>query len=156
MHITHKDQQRDFDINIVLDKPLMAHLASQGDETPCSSPLWFIYEDNKIWLFGIDTDSFIKRLKNNPKCALSIVDFNLEQGILRHVGVRGIAKVGSIDKNRLNRFVGKYLGNKQDSWNEWFVDNVVNPINQMVEVIPDTIVSKDVSYFKTGPDLAKM
>lgn len=146
--------QQDFDINTVLNKPLMAHLSSLGNSGPCSSPIWFIYEENKIWLFGLDTDSFIKRLIKHNKCALSIVDFNLKNGILQHVGIRGVAIVNDIDEQRLHRFVSKYLGHDNKNWNQWFVNNVVNPLNRMVAIIPDTLVAKDVSYFKTEPDMA--
>ncbi len=147
--------QSDFKVADVLDKPLMAHLASSSQNGPCSSPLWFLYEKEKIWLFGIDTDSFIQRLENNPRCALSIVDFDLEGGILRHVGIRGVAAVWPCDVARLKRFVGKYLGHNEKAWNEWFISNIVNPLNRMVEVEFDTVVAKDVSFFKTGPDLVK-
>lgn len=147
--------QKDFEIEYVLNKPLMAHLASSQEGIPRGSPLWFLYEDQKIWLFGIDTDSFIKRLQVEPRCALTIVDFDLDRGVLRHVGVRGKATVTSANSARLNRFVGKYLGNDAEKWNEWFVTNIVNPLNRMVQVDLEAVVAKDVSFFKTGPDLAE-
>jgi len=64
------------------------------------------------------------------------------------VGIRGIANVKQIDSDRLNRFVGKYLGYKTDTLNKWFVSNVVDPLNRMVEVEAHTIVAKNVSFFK--------
>ncbi len=146
--------RRDFNIQNVLSKPLMLYLATVCEEGPRSSPLWFLYEDEKIWLFGTDKDSFIKRLRNDPRCALSVVDFNLKSGILLHVGIRGMATLQQVNPERLRRFVGKYLGYDTDSWNKWFIKNVVDPVDMMVEVKPKTIVAKDVSSFKTGPDLA--
>lgn len=145
--------KNDFDVNIVLKKPLMAHLATYCEDGPRDSPLWFIYEDEILWLFGTVQDSFIKRLKNDSRCALSIVDFELTNGVLRHVGIRGSADIKDICPNRLNRFVGKYLGNDSSSWNTWFVKNIVQPINQMVQINIQSIVAKDVSFFKTGPNL---
>ena len=147
--------QTDFKIEDVLCKPLMIHLSSIVKGEPRSSPLWFLYEDQKIWLFGTKKDSFIKRLKKYPKCALSITDFSLERGVLKHVGIRGESSVLDLDSDRLERFVSKYLGNDPKNWNKWFVDHVVNPLDQMVVVILKTTVAKDVSFFKTGPDLAK-
>lgn len=147
---------KDFDIEIVLSKPVMAHLATECAEGPRSSPLWFLYEDKKIWLFGTDKDSFVKRLQNDPRCALSIVEFNLELGILLHVGIRGRATLQKVAPERLQRFVGKYLGPAPQTWNHWFVENIVHPLNVMIEVDPKTVVAKDVSFFKTGPDLASL
>jgi nitroimidazol reductase NimA-like FMN-containing flavoprotein (pyridoxamine 5'-phosphate oxidase superfamily) len=139
--------QNDFSPDLVLSKPLMAHLATCDDGAPRSSPLWFLYEDEAVWLFGVSEDSFIKRLEAEPSCALSIVDFDLNDGVLLHVGVRGVATVGELDSDRLKRFVGKYLGGDAASWNEWFVENVVDPIDRMVKVKVEALVAKDVSYF---------
>lgn len=146
--------QLDFDVEKVLNKPLMAHLATNCKEGPRSSPLWFLYEEKKLWLFGTEQDSFINRLHNDPNCALSIVDFDLAKGILLHVGVRGKATQQKINSEKLHRFVGKYLGYDTDQWNKWFVDNIVKPLNVMVEIECESIVAKDVSFFKTGPHLA--
>lgn len=139
----------DFEIRDVLDKPLMAHLSSVEKGEPRDSPLWFLFEDGSIWLFGTEEDSFIRRLRLEPRCAIGVVEFDLEMGLLKHVGVRGTAVVTGVDEDRLNRFVAKYLG--PNDWNPWFVKNVVEPINAMVQVIFSSIVAKDVSYFKGGP-----
>lgn len=146
--------QNDFSPDLVLSKPLMAHLASCQGVAPRSSPIWFLYEGGITWLFGTKEDSFIKRLESEPRCALSIVDFDLQAGILLHVGIRGVAKVEELDRERLHRFVGKYLGSDPSTWNKWFVQNVVDPIDRMVALRGDTVVSKDVSYFRTGPAIA--
>lgn len=141
--------QEDFEIHIVLDKPLIAHLSSLKENLPCSSPLWFLYDEKKLWLFGTDKDSFIQRLYAHSSCAISVVDFDLTLGIMKHVGIRGIAKVTEIDKDKLDKFLCKYLGNNKSKWNEWFVDNIVIPLNRMVIIQANSIVAKDVSYFKS-------
>ncbi len=144
--------QKDFEIDKVLNKPLMAHLSTVDIDEPRDSPVWFIWEESYLWIFGIDEDSFIKRLKKEPRCAVGVVDFDLEKGVLRHVGVRGTAHIGNIDNERLRRFVSKYLGNNRENWNKWFVTNIVDPLNVMVQITPKSVVAKDVSFFKTGPD----
>ncbi len=146
--------KKDFDINTVLRKPLMAHLSTTTNGEPRDSPVWFIWEEECIWIFGTSKDSFVKRLKQEPRYALGVVDFDLDKGILRHVGVRGTAQVGKVDHNRLYRFVSKYLGKDKEKWNEWFVKNIVDPLDVMVQITPKSIVAKDVSFFKTGPELA--
>jgi hypothetical protein len=95
-------------------------------------------------------------LQNDPRCALSIVDFNLDLGILLHVGIRGKATLQQVNPERLKRFVGKYLGSATENWNNWFVKNIVDPLNVMIEIDPKTVVAKDVSFFKSGPDLASL
>ncbi len=107
-----------------------------------------------MWIFGTSEDSFINRLRQEPRCAAGVVDFDLDAGVLRHVGIRGTAQLGDIDTERLKRFVSKYLGEDSRQWNEWFVDNIVDPLDVMVQITPRSIVAKDVSLFKTGPDLA--
>lgn len=146
--------QKDFDIDTVLSKPLMAHLSTLEKGEPRDSPVWFIWEESYLWIFGTDKDSFIKRLKQEPRCAIGIVDFNLQNGLLKHVGIRGTAQINHLDPNRLRRFVSKYLGNNSDNWNKWFITHIVNPLNVMVQMTPISVVAKDVSFFKTGPDLA--
>jgi general stress protein 26 len=143
--------QKDFEIETVLKKPLMAHFSTVENDEPRDSPVWFIWEDSFLWIFGTDQDSFIKRLDKNSNCAVGIVDFDLQEGILKHVGIRGSAKITEVDSNRLHRFLSKYLGSNSDEWNEWFITNIANPLNKMVQVIPKTIVAKDVSFFNNNP-----
>lgn len=147
--------QKDFEIDTVLCKPLMAHLSTVADEEPRESPVWFIWESSFLWIFGTESDSFTKRLRKEPRCAIGVVEFDLNQGILKHVGIRGISKIHSIDPNRLHRFVSKYLGDDKSQWNQWFVENIVDPLDTMVQIVPTSIVAKNVSFFKTGPNLAK-
>lgn len=146
--------QKDFDIEDVLCKPLMAHLSTVEKGVPRDSPVWFLWEESCLWIFGTSDDSFVKRLLVEPQCASGIVEYDLEKGILKHVGIRGTAVLASYDKERLIRFVSKYLGNDKENWNPWFIANIVDPLDIMIKIIPQSIVAKNVSFFKTGPDLA--
>lgn len=150
-----KKKKGDFEIEGVVSKPLMAHLSTVAAGEPRDSPVWFIYEKGCFWVFGRDKDSFIQRLKKEARCALGIVDFDVQRGILQHVGVRGRAEMGSVDRERLLRFVSKYLGSDSALWNKWFMENIVDPLDVMVQIIPKTIVAKDASFFKTGPHFGK-
>ncbi len=140
--------QNDFDIVQVLEKPLMAHLSTVEGGEPRDSPVWFLWEEGMLWLFGLAVDSFVKRLKLEPRCAVGVVDFDLDRGLLKHVGIRGMTDINHVNQDRLLRFVGKYLGQNQAEWNPWFIENVVDPLDTMIQVIPKTIVAKDVSFFK--------
>ncbi|MCV0397980.1 MAG: pyridoxamine 5'-phosphate oxidase family protein [Rhizobiaceae bacterium] len=149
-------QQMDFDTQRVLVKPLMAHLASLSSDGPRDSPVWFLWEDDCLWLIGTSRDSFVRRLEAEPRCAVGIVDFDVDRGILMHVGIRGLADVGPMQPERLHRLLARYLGPDPAAWNAWFKETVVEPLDVMVRVTPSTMVAKDVSYFLTGPELASL
>lgn len=146
--------RRDFDPAEVLDRPEMVFLATDSPEGPRSSPLWFLWERETLWLIGAREDSFVRRLAAEPRCAASIVRFDPAAGVLRHVGIRGRAALGPIDPDRLDRLLARYLGADRSSWNAWFLDSVVRPLDVMIGVRPDSLVAKDVSFFRTGPTLA--
>ncbi len=146
--------QKGFDIDLVLTKSLMAHLSTVDKGEPRDSPVWFIWEESCLWIFGTEKDSFIKRIKQEARVAVGMVDFDLQKGVLMHVGIRGRAQIGKVSPERLFRFISKYLGDDSKSWNPWFMTNIVNPLNVMVQIVPKSIVAKDVSFFKTGPNLA--
>ncbi len=98
----------------------------------------------------------INRLRKESRCAVGVVDCDPDTGVLRHVGIRSTAQLGDIDSKRLERFVSKYLGKNSQQWNEGFVSNIVDPLNVMLQITPRSIVAKDVSFFKTGPNSAEL
>lgn len=138
----------DFDIDAFLRRPLFAHLATSSQEGPRESPVWFLWEDQAIWLIGNQRDSFPKRLRGDARCAIGIVDFDLARGLLRHVGVRGVATVLPLDKERLLRLLHRYLGDDEAMWNPSF-RGAVSFADKflMVRIEPTSIVARDQSYF---------
>lgn len=145
----------DFAPQEVLAKPLMAHLATTSPEGPRDSPVWFLWEDEAIWLIGSNEDSFPARLRAEPRCALNVVDFDVGRGVLRHIGIRGRAEVLDLDHARLDRLLSRYLGADKTEWNAWFQETVVAPLDLMIRITPDSLIARDMSYFKTGPLLAR-
>lgn len=149
-----REVMMDFDPGEVLVKPLMAYLATGGPEGPRSSPVWFHWELSAIWLIGNDADSFPKRLRVGPRCAVSIVEFDVARGVLRHVGIRGDAEILALDHDRLQRLLARYLGADSADWNPWFRANVITPLNLVIKIAPASVVARSMSYFKTDPDFA--
>jgi hypothetical protein len=145
----------DFAPELVLSQPLMAHLATASPEGPRDSPVWFHWEDGVIWLIGTSDDSFPARLRADPRCALNVVDFDAARGILRHVGIRGEATVLPMDRQRLHRLLARYLGPDQKEWNPWFQETIVAPLDLMIRITPASLIARDMSYFRTGPDFAR-
>ncbi|MBV0910837.1 pyridoxamine 5'-phosphate oxidase family protein [Anianabacter salinae] len=148
---------RPFDPETILHLPLMANLATvAADGSPRNGPVWFIWEAPALWMLGDASSSSVKRLAANPACAVEIVDYDNAGGILRHLGLRGSATVEPSDPARLRRLLTKYLG-PQSTWNPWFIDTVARidaPDGRMIRLEPESVFTNDVSYFRTGPELA--
>ncbi len=137
----------EFDINDVLVKPLFAHLATQSSEGPRESPVWFLWEDEKLWFIGSSRDSFPKRIRTDGRCAVGIVDFDLKAGFLKHVGFRGNAVVENLDPERLKRFLKRYIGDPHE-WKKKFKEDIIDGLDLMIQFTPTSIVARDQSYFR--------
>lgn len=148
---------RPFDPVDLLTLPLIANLATvAADGAPCNAPMWYIWEDEALWLLGDKTASSVKRLQNDARCAVEIVKFDTAAGILLHLGLRGRATIEPMSPPRFRRLLVKYLGDEAD-WNPWFIDNVAridDPEGRLIKLIPESTFTNNVSYFRTGPDLA--
>jgi len=137
----------DFDIDAFLEQPLLAHLATASSDGPRESPVWFLWEAGSVWLVGNRSDSFPKRVRSDPRCALGIVEFDLSRGRLRHVGIRGTGSVEPLDADRLYRFLSRYLGKHEAGWNPEFRARIIDGLDLMVRIRPLSIVARDQSYF---------
>ncbi len=91
--------EQNFDIEEFLERPLFAHLATMSEDGAQESPVWYLWEENAIWLIGNTGDSFPKRIRKDGRCAIGIVDFDLSRGFLQHVGFRGEEIVVPLDKD---------------------------------------------------------
>jgi predicted pyridoxine 5'-phosphate oxidase superfamily flavin-nucleotide-binding protein len=99
----------DFNPEEVLGLPLMANLATVSEDgEPRNAPMWFIWEDNAIWLLGSTDASSVKRIIMNPKCAVEIVQFDNESGVLLHLGLRGEASIDPMSPALFHRLLKKY------------------------------------------------
>jgi Pyridoxamine 5'-phosphate oxidase len=144
------EPQRDdpeLDLDAFLARPLMAHLATCSPDGARESPLWFLWEDAAAWFIGNSRDSFPRRIAQDGRCAVGIVDFDLPRGVLQHVGMRGSAKVVPLDQGRLYRLLRRYLGEDRSGWNAEFRRSVVDRLDLMVRFVPTSIVARDQSYF---------
>jgi hypothetical protein len=142
----------DFPLQDVLTRPLMAHLATASVRGARDSPVWFLWEDGALWFVGRNVDTFPKRIRETPQCAVGIVDFDLQRGLLRHVGLRGTAEVMPVDRGRLHRLLARYLGEDPTEWSSTFRKGVIDKLDVMVRFTPTSIVARDQSYFSpAGP-----
>lgn len=147
-----------FDPNLVLTLPLMANLATvTSTGAPRNAPVWFAWENEALWMLSSANNSSAQRVAENPNVAVEIVDYDNPQGILRHVGMRGKATVEPMNTSLFNRLLHRYLG-PEGQQNQWFIDNVAcidDPEGRLIHLAPSSIFTNDVSFFRTGPDLAQ-
>jgi hypothetical protein len=81
---------------------------------------------------------------------VGIVDFDLPMGTLRHVGIRGVASIEPLDPERLYRLLKRYLGADRAAWNPEFRAVVIEGLDLMVRIRPQSIVARDQSYFSNA------
>lgn len=147
--------ERDFDIEGFLSRPLFAHLATARKNGPCETPVWSLWEAGALWMIASSSSSFPKRLAQDGRAAIGIVDFDRERGFLQHLGLRGFAAIMPMDPDRRTRLVRRYLGS-EDGWNPWLNESVIQLQDVLVRFIPETAVARDQSYFRKGDSAHKV
>ena len=142
-----QDRPCTVDLDEFLSRRLFAHLASASEEGPRESPVWFLWEDGAVWIIGsLRDDSFPRRIEREPRCAIGIVDFDIDRGLVHHVGMRGRASVEPFDPDRATRLLRRYLGERVELWGRRFRDSLKDPDSALIRFIPETVVARDQSY----------
>lgn len=132
----------------ILSRPLFAHLATASEDGPRESPVWFLWENEILWIIGNRvTDSFPRRVEREPRCAIGIVDFNVSTGLVQHVGFRGRASLEPHDAERMIRLLSRYMG-EQEEWDQRFVEILDDTDYIFIRFEPETAVVRDQSYEK--------
>ncbi|MGQ0566823.1 MAG: pyridoxamine 5'-phosphate oxidase family protein [Gemmobacter sp.] len=148
---------RPFDPEAVLALPLMANLATMSPDGPRNAPVWFLWEGGALWMLGSAEARSVIRLQADPRSAVEIVRFDNDAGVLLHLGLRGVAEVCPMDPDLFRRLLRKYLGPDEAAWNSWFIDTVAaidHPDGRLIRLVPDSVFTNNVSYFRTGPEMA--
>ncbi|CAI48411.1 FMN-binding domain protein [Natronomonas pharaonis DSM 2160] len=136
-------------IDAFLSRPLFGHLATHHPDGPRESPVWYLWEDDTAWVLGDSaTDTFPARIEQEPACALGVVDFDAERGLVQHVGIRGRGSVEAFNRDRAERLLARYLGADRSGWDRRFADYIADPTETalLVRVEPETVVARDQSY----------
>src|SRR3954447_25172615 len=145
-----RDRECGVDFEEFLARPLFAHLATASEHGPRESPVWFLWEDDAIWIIGSrESDSFPARVEADARCAIGIVDFERRAGLVHHVGMRGRAAVEPFDANRARRLLARYLGPDERTWDERFSTTVADPDCEhavLLRFVPETVIARDISY----------
>ncbi|HEV2914193.1 MAG TPA: hypothetical protein VGX92_13005 [Pyrinomonadaceae bacterium] len=137
-------------MNGLLARPLFAHLATASELGPRESPVWFLWEDEALWIIGnYRTDSFPARIERDARCAVGIVDFDAGAGLVQHLGFRGRARLVPLDRQRMKRLLSRYLGEETSAWDQRFVEILDDADFVFVRFEPETAVVRDQSYLVT-------
>jgi hypothetical protein len=139
-----RDTGRSFDLENFLSMPLVAHLSTAAEDSPRDSPVWFYWQDKKIWIIGTASDTFPDRIRKNSKCAIGIVDFNQHTGLFLHAGFRGTAIVKPFKKLIANKLLSRYMGPDFKKWDPRFKD--LDDSNVLICFSPETVVVRNQSY----------
>ena len=133
-------------MNEVLARPLFGHLATGSEQGPRGSPVWFLWEDEVLWIIGNrETDSFPKRIEREPRCAIGIINFEVSTGLVQHIGFRGRARLEAHDPERMKRLLSRYMG-ALESWDPRFVEILDDQNFIFIRFEPETAVVRDQSY----------
>lgn len=142
--LAEKDARRLLDE--LLARPLFGHLATGSESGPRESPVWFLWEDDALWIIGNEkTDSFPKRVELEPRCAVGIVDFDAASGLVQHIGFRGLAQCEAHDRDRMTRLLTRYLGEVK-GWDPRFVKILDDGDYIFIKFVPETAVVRDQSF----------
>lgn len=136
-------------IDDVLDLPLFCFLSTvSADGDPRVSPLWFLWEDERMWMLGDIEKTYTSRVQSHPTTAIAVMDFNAIDARVRHIGMRGESGLVEIDDGRVERKLTKYLGENSDAWDPMFSD--IDPKRwKFIKFTPDTVVARDQSYMSS-------
>ena len=138
----------------LLALPLFAHLATHSERGPRESPVWFLWEDEAVWIIGnYRTDTFPSRIEREPLCAIGIVNFDVTKGLVQHVGFRGRARLEPQDEERMKRLLRRYLGEELSGWDSRFLEIIGDTDYIFVRFEPETVVVRDQSYEVKGSGL---
>lgn len=142
-----RDRPKSVELDEFLARPLFAHLATASEDGPRESPVWFLWENEAVWIIASRrSDTFPGRLERDPRCAIGIVDFDRDRGLVHHVGMRGRATIEKFDHERARRILARYLGRSAETWDSRFRDALTDPDNLFVRFVPNTVVARDQSF----------
>jgi nitroimidazol reductase NimA-like FMN-containing flavoprotein (pyridoxamine 5'-phosphate oxidase superfamily) len=130
----------------LLSRRLFCFLAQTSEGGPRLSPLWFLWEDDALWIVArLNGRSYPERVERDPRSAVAVVDFDPETGRVEHVGMRGKASLVPYDEGRAHRLFAKYLGEDPAAWPEMFLE-LDTENYRLVRFDPETVVARDQSY----------
>lgn len=133
-------------LDAFLAQPLFCFLSTISvDGHPRISPLWYLWEDQRIWIIADSQKTYTTRVDHHPTTALAIVDFEVQTGLVHHVGMRGHAEIVPLEHDRADRLLRRYLGEDKARWDPGFIELDADRW-KFIRFQPETVVARDQSY----------
>jgi nitroimidazol reductase NimA-like FMN-containing flavoprotein (pyridoxamine 5'-phosphate oxidase superfamily) len=132
-------------IEAVLAEPVLARLATTNPKTmqPHVVPVWFMWEDNCIWISSFVSTRKVHELKHNPRGAV-LIESKEEGGKLTAVLLEGTVELVTEPRQEVaeiaRRIYIRYLGVdgvQEPDPQSWLQD----PENLLVKLTPTKIIS---------------
>jgi pyridoxamine 5'-phosphate oxidase-like protein len=147
-----RDREQSVDLDEFLSRPLFAHVATASEQGPRHSPVWFSWEQQAVWIIASRrTETLPARIEREPRCAIGMVDFDCQSGLVQHVGMRGRATVEPFDPEVARRLFARYLGCDEQGWDPRFRATLTSPAAEqavLVRFVPETVVARDQSFVR--------
>ncbi len=141
-----------FELEEFLRRPLVAHLATTCDQGARDNPVWFLWEDQCIWIVAEPrVNTFQTRIARNPLVAVGLVDFEPIQGTMQHVSIRGRAEIVPWDEARGNRLFLRYFSILK-GWKPSMADRDDETVTEreakyvFIKVNPESVAMRDSEY----------
>src|SRR5690625_8007669 len=96
----------DFDPSELLDRPLVAHVATSR---PRVRPVWFLYEQDHLWWLTGPWSTQASEIADNPRVSFVVDTCDLTSGEVRQVVAHGDAEEMPWDADRVRRKLARYL-----------------------------------------------
>jgi hypothetical protein len=136
-----------FDIDLFLNQPLTARVATEG---PTVRPVWFLWEENAFWVLTGPWAKLYHRVRAKPQIALVVDVCDLPTGLVRQVIARGHAELLAFDVPRGRRKLIRYLGKDESQWDPRFVrylhDDPELRGTAWLRLAPSSLTARDLSY----------
>lgn len=138
-------------IDTVLELPLFCYLATISEEgDPRVSPLWYHWEDEKMWILGDVEKTYTTRIERHPRTAVAVMDFDPHEARVRHIGMRGVSTLEPLDGDIAERKLTRYLGENKEKWDPMF-HNLDPDRWRFIKFDPETVVARNQSYIPSLP-----
>jgi nitroimidazol reductase NimA-like FMN-containing flavoprotein (pyridoxamine 5'-phosphate oxidase superfamily) len=143
--VTTYDVPDGFDLDVLLARPLIARIATNG---PTLRPVWYLWEEGAFWWLTGSWSKLAHLIKQDPAVALLIDTWEPTTGEVLQLVARGQAEVHPFDPARARRKLARYLGSDESRWDRdrFLVGTFDNPTAAFVRLDPDRLTVKDLSY----------
>lgn len=102
---------------------------------PSQSVVWFVHEDDSVWLSTRPTSAKVRHLRRDPRLSLLVIAAD-GGSYVRLEGRAGIDE--TVDAAARRRLIARYVG--EDQADGWLAGHVLPSPNTLVRLRPDRVV----------------